>query len=923
MNIRPGILLVAALLSACGGGGGGGGGGSSGGGNPTPTPPAPPPADTTPPDTRIDAAPAATIYTNSTTVTFSADENGTTFEGRLDGAAFATVTSPVTLNSLAEGAHTYDVRAKDAAGNIDASPAQATWTVLAGPPNTTIDSSPPAATNSSGATFNFSSNKPNSTFEVSVDGAAFAASPSPFTLTGVATGSHTFAVRATDSANQVDASPATFNWVVDVSPPTAKIQFPTPVSYTDATTLTVRGSASDAHGVGSVSVNGVTATSIDGFENWRANVPLTAITTTLTVSVTDAAGNTASNVDSVVVTNRGPVLMSYTNLEFDPNGHQLIALDRGTDSVYGYDATTGVGRLISKGPSPGAAAGQNAPTVIAVDATRNRALFVDYVIDALVAVDLATGARSLASPSQGTGSPTSLVVSNYLAVDPAGNRAFAPNDMCQCIIGMNLNNATRSIVASASVGSGAFPPSMIDLVYDDITTPNAPRLLTSSWMGPGVQEIIAIDVATGNRTVLSSFANSVGTGPSTGGTMALNLDPLRHRLVTADNYIFGIMAIDLVTGDRSVIMDRQLTGSGPLMYPTVGAAYDPATNRMFSKQVLDDEILVTDLATQDRAPFIYAHVGSGPAPMSLDAIVIEQPTGTPTSLLYTQTYPFNVMRLDLATGARTTVSDGNAVPNVGTGPVLDGIADLVLDTRPSAGPHKALALLGSPNNRLVSIDLVTGDRVQIADLNSASPAVTEPRYLELDVTHNRAVFTDGDNNGDGDALYAIDLATGARTTLTSSTVGSGFAPEYYADFMLDPTSNSTLALVSDTYAQSYVAVDLTTGTRTKFAGIMSGGINQQFNGPNLMYLDVPNWRLIAANGGSPSNFFSMSMETQVQRLISGHDLHTNTLKGAGPEVYPGGFAVDSDRQVIYATAAGSTRIFAIDMVSGDRVIIGN
>ena len=920
MNIRPGILLVAALLSACGGGGGGG---SSGGGNPSPTPPAPPPADTTPPNTHVDTAPAATIYTNSATVTFSADEGGATFEGRLDGAAFAVVTSPVTLNSLPDGTHTYEVRAKDAAGNADASPAQATWTVLAGPPDTTIDSSPPAATNSSSATFNFSSNKPGSTFAASVDGGAFAAVTGPLALMGLATGSHSFAVRATDSTNQVDGSPATFNWVVDVSPPSARILFPTPVSYTDAATLTVRGTASDAHGVGSVSVNGVAATSIDGFENWRANVPLTAVTTTVTVSVTDAAGNTASNVDSVVVTNRGPVLTGYTNLEFDPNGHQLIALDRGADAVYGYDATTGVGRLISKGPSPGAAAGQNAPTVIAVDATRNRALFVDYIIDALVAVDLATGARSLASPSQGVNSPTSLVVSNYLAVDPAGNRAFAANDMCQCIIGMNLDNATRSIVASASVGTGAFPPSMIDLVYDDVTTPNAPRLLTSAWMGPGVQEIIAIDVGTGNRTVLSSFANSVGAGPSAGGTMALNLDPLRHRLVTVDNYIFGIMAIDLVTGDRSVIMDHQLTGNGPLMYPTVGAAYDPATNRMFSKQVLDDEILVTDLATQDRAPFIYAHVGSGPAPMSLDAMVIEQPTGTPTSLLYTQTYPFNVMRIDLATGTRTRVSDGNVFPNVGTGPVLDGLVDLVLDTRPSAGPHKALALLGTPNYRLVSIDLVTGDRVQVADLNSASPAVTEPRYLELDVANNRVLFTNGDYNGDGDALYAIDLATGTRSTITGNGVGGGFAPGYFADFVLEPASNPTRALVSDTFGQSYVVVDLATGTRSQFAGIMSGGANQQFNGPNLVYLDVPNWRLLAANGGSPSNFFSMSMETQVQHLISGHDLFSNTLKGAGPEVYPGGFAVDGGRQVIYATAAGSTSIFAIDLVSGDRVIIGN
>jgi hypothetical protein len=917
---KNGVAIVCLLLAACGGGGGAGGSGSSSSGG---NPPAPPPVDSTPPQTRLDASPAATIYTDSATIAFSADEAGATFEGSLDGAPFATVTSPVTLNALADGAHTYEVRAKDAAGNADASPARAQWSVLAGPPDTSIDASPAAATNSSDATFSFSSNKPDSTFEVSVDGAAFTAGQSPLALGGLGTGAHSFTVRATDNDDQVDASPATFHWVVDVLPPTAKIRFPTPVSYTDAATLTVRGTAADANGVGSVSVNGVAATSIDGFENWRANVPLSAVTTTVTVSVTDAAGNTTASADSVVVTNRGPVLAGYTNLDFDPNGHQVIALDRYADAVYGYDANTGVGRLISKGPSPGAQNGQTSATVIAVDATRNRALFVDYAIDALVAVDLATGARSLASPSQGQASPTSLVVANSLAVDPAGNRAFAANDMCHCIIGMNLDNATRSIVASAAVGSGAFPPGMLDLVYDDITTPNAPRLLTSSWMGPGVQEIIAIDVATGNRTVLSSFANSVGAGPDAGGAVSLSLDPLRHRLVTADNYLFGMMAIDLVTGDRSVILDHLDTGSGPLMYPTVGAAYDPVSNRLFSKQVLDDEIIVTDLAKQVRTPLIYSHVGSGPAPSSVDAIVLEQTSDAPSSLLFTQTYPASVMRLDLASGARSLVSDPNGSPAVGSGPILDGIVDLVLDTRPSAGPNQALALLGAPNNRLVSIDLVTGDRAQVADLNSASPAVTEPRYLELDVANNRVLFTDGDYYGDGDALYAIDLATGTRSTITSSSVGGGFALGYFADFVLEPASNPTRALVSDTFGQSYVVVDLASGSRSQFAGIMSGGANQQFNGPNLVYLDVPNWRLLAANGGSPSNFFSMSMETQVQRLISGHDLFTNALMGAGPEVYPGGFAVDSGNQVIYATAAGGTSLFAIDMVSGDRVIIGN
>ncbi len=916
VRAAAGSLVIAALLAACGGGGAGSGGGngggsSSGGGNP--------PGDTTAPQTTIDTAPAATVYVNSVTIAFSANESGATLEGSLDGTAFAAVTSPVTLSSLADGAHSYQVRARDAAGNVDATPATAQWTVLAGPPNTTIDTSPPAATTDSTASFTFSSNKPDSTFEVSLDGDAFAAAQSPLNLTGLAIGAHTIAIRATDNSSQTDPTPAIFNWAVDVTAPTGRILFPTPLSYTDAATLTVRGSAADANGVASVSVNGVAATSIDGFANWRANVPLTALSTTLTLSVTDAAGNTTASADTATVINRGPSLVGFMGMAFDPNGDQIIALDRTANAIYGYRTTDGVGRLISAAPSPGANNGQFSPTAIAVDAQRNRALFIDYQIDSLVAADLATGVRTIVSPSPTPGAATSLAVANDLALDATNNRAFALNVVCNCVIGMDLTTGARLIVASATVGTGAYPSSLNGLVYDGITTPGAPRLLTASLSSPGVQEIIAIDVATGNRSVFSSSLGAIGTGPATQGPMALALDPVRNRLLIADNFVFGIMAIELDTGNRTVLM-TQHTGTGPMLYPTTGMAYDPGTNRTFTHQTLENEIVATDLATLARTPLIHSHVGSGAEPHNVDALVIEQPTGAPASLVYSQTYPLAVMRLDLATGARTVIADAST----GTGPAIDGISDLVLDTRPSAGPNKALALLGTPGNLLVSIDLITGARTQIADLNAAAPAVTEPNRLRLDVAGNRVLFTNGDRAGGTDALYAIDLATGTRTVISDVNVGSGTDPGYLTDFVFEPAGNSTRVLLSDVDAQSIFSVDLASGDRTLFASPFSGSGEIQFNSPGLLYVDTPNSRLIGMNGGSPANLYSLALSTTEQRLLSGPDLMTWQVRGAGPQAFaPAGMAIDNDRQVVYVTELAGGSLIAIDLVSGDRVIIGD
>ncbi|MGH3117098.1 MAG: DUF7594 domain-containing protein, partial [Gaiellales bacterium] len=86
-------------------------------------------ADTTAPETTIDSGPSGVENSNTATFTFSANEAGSTFECRLDGAQYAACTSPKTYSGLSEGSHTFDVRAVDGAGNTDPSPASRTWTV--------------------------------------------------------------------------------------------------------------------------------------------------------------------------------------------------------------------------------------------------------------------------------------------------------------------------------------------------------------------------------------------------------------------------------------------------------------------------------------------------------------------------------------------------------------------------------------------------------------------------------------------------------------------------------------------------------------------------------------------------------------------------------------------------------------------------
>jgi glucose/arabinose dehydrogenase/PKD repeat protein len=170
--------------------------------------------DATSPETKIDSGPPAFTNTASATFAFSSSEAGSTFECSLNGAAFASCSSPKTYTGLSDRSHTFKVRATDRAGNRDSTPAERVWTVDRTAPNTTITSGPSGTVSSTSATFSFASSESGSTFECRLDGGAFVACRSPHTLQNLGRGKHTFAVRAIDRAGNADASPATRSWTV-------------------------------------------------------------------------------------------------------------------------------------------------------------------------------------------------------------------------------------------------------------------------------------------------------------------------------------------------------------------------------------------------------------------------------------------------------------------------------------------------------------------------------------------------------------------------------------------------------------------------------------------------------------------------------------------------------------------------------------
>ena len=147
-------------------------------------------------------------------------------------------------------------------------------------PETTITG---ASKTDTSASFSFSANEP-ATFECKLDAGSYASCTSPKAYSGLAAGTHTFSVRATDMGQNVDASPATHSWTIEASTPP-----PPPPPPADTTVCSI----SPANGHAAI------AAAIEGCPNGA--------------TVRFPAGQSYTQADSIVVQGR-------SDLTIDGNG---------------------------------------------------------------------------------------------------------------------------------------------------------------------------------------------------------------------------------------------------------------------------------------------------------------------------------------------------------------------------------------------------------------------------------------------------------------------------------------------------------------------------------------------------------------------------------------------------------------------------
>ena len=259
--------------------------------------------DKTGPDTTIGTKPTDPSNDVAPSFTFSSDDAQATFECKLDSEAFAVCTSSHALSGLADGSHTFEVRAKDSEGNVKATPTSYTWVVDTTAPDTTIDPAnvPTDPSNDVAPSFTFSSDDLQATFECKLDNDAFAVCTSSHALSGLADGPHTFEVRAVDKAGNKDAEPAQYTWNVTAkAPPTATatataIPTATPTAIPTATATATATPTATATATATATVTpSATNTATPNAAELTAVAGGATLTPSNTPTVTPSATNTAT-----------------------------------------------------------------------------------------------------------------------------------------------------------------------------------------------------------------------------------------------------------------------------------------------------------------------------------------------------------------------------------------------------------------------------------------------------------------------------------------------------------------------------------------------------------------------------------------------------------------------------------------------------
>lgn len=512
-----------------------------------------------------------------------------------------------------------------------------------------------------------------------------------------------------------------------------------------------------------------------------------------------------------------------------------------------------------------------------------------------------------------------------MELDLANNRVLVTDIGLDAVVAIDLKTGTRTIISDTMTGSGVGLERPDDIALD---VANNRALIVDADLGA----LVEVDLSSGDRTVISD--SSTGSGVELQVPRRIALDETGSHAYVVDTANDSIVEVDLATGDRTTLSDAFIS--------PVGIAIDTINSRAIVADIFGDTIYSTDLNSGDTEILSSEAVGSGPALEEPRRLTLDMSNNRALVLCRSGSLHI-LMSVDLTSGNRSFIVSG-----------IPYFADLTFDEEGA----RALAV---NFDSLSAIDLATREQTSITPRGSG-PKLQGPMRAALDPSNNRALVIDSTEMGR--ALLSIDMVSGDRTVVIDAEEGTGALFSEAWDIVLredgsqafvianNPSMLMSLDMVS---GERVVISDGTTGSGPAMQtlggltlsarenrayviaydidlqrayllaidltsgdrSVLSGGSGPNLETVNDLALDAVGGRVIVVDAGLDA-LVSIDLESGDRTVIS------DAVVGSGPALrIPTTVVLDAANDRALVTDASLEALVSVDLTSGDRSVLTN
>jgi hypothetical protein len=528
------------------------------------------------------------------------------------------------------------------------------------------------------------------------------------------------------------------------------------------------------------------------------------------------------------------------------------------------------------------------------DSKNNRVLIIRWSISglqqALVSVDLATGKSTIISDDNTLGVDASLRLGFRLALDSVNNRVLVTSS--EKILAVDLKTGLRTVLSGNNLPNSNNPIeySPADIVIDDVNN----RAIIINGMR-STAKLIAIDLVSGNRTIISD-----NTTPNTNNPFSyfhgIELDTVNNRAFVITGR--QILIVDLASGERTILTSLgSPNASNAISYvQSPSMALDRVNNRLIVADKYSGAIFSINLTTKvktlllDSSQADNASIFRKPVDISLDV--------TNNRLLIIDEKYNSIIAMNLATKALSPLFNGTT----STKNLIENKSPITFDVSNDR-------FILSNDQDVFTINAKTGEGSVFA--SNGYNVSNRISAMILDNSTNKIITAT--NNG----IEKHILSTGERKLFSGRGVPNNVNNFYsLSDFVLDEENNRYLA--SDQSLGAIFSIDLVTGSRTLLSDRTTRNSNNPLFEPVNIELDKGNNRLLVLDRVLTA-IIAVDLTNGARSII-----WDNGFPNANTDLLsPRDFVYDKANNRVFVVDSSLDALVTIDLATGTSSIVSD